>query len=73
MANFFLSNSFVIKKKKRDLLAKGITGIHSKVTGANSYFAQVIFQKNINGSHYMGGKPVQSKEVFLHGSVSKPE
>ena len=63
------SSKLKINKKKRDLLAKGITRIHSKVTGANSYFAQVIFQENINGSHYMGGKPVQSKEVFLHGHI----
>ena len=39
------SSKLKINKKKRDLLAKGITGIHSKVTGANSYFAQVIFNK----------------------------
>ena len=63
------SSKLKINKKKRDLLAKGITRIHSKVTGANSYFAQVIIQENINGSHYMGGKPVQSKEVFLHGHI----
>tara|TARA_Y100001958_G_C21060442_1_gene423415 strand:+ start:378 stop:818 length:441 start_codon:yes stop_codon:yes gene_type:complete len=63
------SSKFKIDKKKRDILAKGITRIHSKVTGANSYFAQVIFKENENDSHYIGGKTVQSKEVFLHGHI----
>tara|TARA_A100000164_G_scaffold297248_1_gene271488 strand:+ start:799 stop:1239 length:441 start_codon:yes stop_codon:yes gene_type:complete len=62
-------SKFKINKNKRDLLARGITKIHSNVTGANSYFAQVIFQKNENNFHYMGGKPINSKEIFLHGHI----
>ena len=32
-----------VQKKK---VAEGITKVHSSETGANNYFAQVIFQKN---------------------------
>ena len=33
-----------IKEKKK--IAKIITSTHSKITGANNFFAQVIFEKN---------------------------
>ena len=43
--------------------------IHSKVTGANTFFAQVIFEQNKRNSHFMGGKLVDTKEIFLNGQI----
>ena len=38
-------------------------------TGANTFFAQVIFQKNQKNAHFMGGKLVKTKEIFLNGQI----
>lgn len=50
-------------------LAQAITQTHSECTGVNSYFAQVIFQETSSGKHFMGGKPVQESQIFLHGQI----
>ena len=34
-------------------------------TGANNYFAQVLFEENKTYSHYMGGKVVKDKNERL--------
>ena len=56
-----------IKEKKK--IAKIITSTHSKITGANNFFAQVIFEKNSIKSHFMGGKKVQTPEIFVNGQI----
>ena len=58
-----------LSPKQKKLIADGITKTHSKFTGANTFFAQVIFQKNDNKSHFVGGKLVQNKEIFLNGQI----
>ena len=50
-------------------IAQAITKTHNECTGANTYFAQVIFQETPNGKHFMGGKPVQDGQLFLHGQI----
>ena len=62
-------SNFILTKKQKKILAEDITNTHSKVTGADTFFAQVIFQKNETNSHFMGGKFVKSKEVFLNGQI----
>ena len=58
-----------LSQKQKNSLAKDISNTHSKFTGANTFFAQVIFQKNIKNSHFMGGKLVKTKEIFLNGQI----
>ena len=58
-----------LSQKQKNLLANDISKIHSKFTGANTFFAQVIFQKNEKKSHFMGGKLVKTKEIFLNGQI----
>ena len=58
-----------LSPKQKKLIADVITKTHSKFTGANTFFAQVIFQKNENSSHFMGGKLVKNKEIFLNGQI----
>ena len=54
-------SNFNLSQKQKKLIANGITITHSKLTGANTFFAQVIFQKNEKKGHYMGGKLVKTK------------
>ena len=62
-------SNFSLSQKQKNLLAREISNIHSKFTGANTFFAQVIFQKNEKKSHFMGGKLVKTKEIFLNGQI----
>ena len=39
-------SNFNLSQKQKNSLAKDISNTHSKFTGANTFFAQVIFQKN---------------------------
>ena len=39
-------SNFKLSLKQKKFIANGITKTHSKFTGANTFFAQVIFQKN---------------------------
>ena len=58
-----------LSKKQKNSIANDITNTHTKFTGANTFFAQVIFQKNQKNSHFMGGKFVKTKEIFLNGQI----
>ena len=62
-------SNFNLSQKQKNLLANDISNIHSKFTGANTFFAQVIFKKNEKNSHFMGGKLVKTKEIFLNGQI----
>ena len=62
-------SNFNFTKKQKKLIANDITIVHSKFTGANTFFAQVIFQKNEKNGHYMGGKLIKTKEIFLNGKI----
>jgi hypothetical protein len=39
------------------------------VTGANKYFAQVMFKETSKGDHFMGGKEVVTPEIFIQGFI----
>ena len=58
-----------LSQKQKNSIANDITNTYSKYTGANTFFAQVIFQKNEKNAHFMGGKLVKTKEIFLNGQI----
>tara|TARA_B000000437_G_C11461085_1_gene230597 strand:- start:8 stop:454 length:447 start_codon:yes stop_codon:yes gene_type:complete len=62
-------SNFNLSQKQKKSIANDISNTHSKFTGANTFFAQVIFQKNEKKSHFMGGKLVKTKEIFLNGQI----
>ena len=62
-------SNFNLSQKQKNSLANDISNVHSKYTGANTFFAQVIFQKNQKNAHFMGGKLVKTKEIFLNGQI----
>ena len=63
------SSNISLSSKKQKELAEGITKIHNVVTGANTYFAQVIFNKTKKNNHFMGGKKVKEPSMFLLGQI----
>ena len=70
MPTYFLNSSNIkLSKLIKKKLANQITKIHNKVTGANKYFAQVIFNDTKKGNHFMGGKIVSKSEIFIYGHI----
>ena len=62
-------SNFNLNFKQQKKLAEGITKVHNVVTGANTYFAQVIFNKTKKNNHFMGGKIVKEPSLFLLGQI----
>ena len=70
MPTYTVTNSnFTLNSKQKTDIAKGITKIHSRVTGANTYFAQVIFNKTKDNNHFISGKRVKEQQIFLLGQI----
>ena len=70
MPTYIVSSSNIrLKKNIKEKLAKQITKIHNQATGANKYFAQVIFNDTKKGNHFMGGKIVSKSEIFIYGHI----
>ena len=62
-------SNFNLSQKQKNSISDDISNTHSKYTGANTFFAQVIFQKNEKNAHFMGNKLVKTKEIFLNGQI----
>ena len=70
MPTYTVTNSnFNLSSKQQKHLAEGITKVHNLVTGANTYFAQVIFNKTKKNNLFMGGKKVKEPSIFLLGQI----
>ena len=70
MPTYTVTNSnFTLTSKQQNNLAEGITKVHNVATGANTYFAQVIFNKTKKNNHFMGGKKVKEPSIFLLGQI----
>ena len=70
MPTYFVNTSNIkFKKNIKEKLAKKITKVHNEATGANKYFAQVIFNDTKKGNHFMGGKIVTKSEIFIYGHI----
>ena len=70
MPTYTVTNSnFNLSSKQQKNLAEGITKVHNVVTGANTYFAQVIFNKTKKDNHFMGGKKIKEPSLFLLGQI----
>ena len=70
MPTYTVTNSNLnLEDSQQKEIAKGITKVHNIVTGANTYFAQVIFNKLKKNNHFMGGKKVKEPSLFLVGQI----
>jgi phenylpyruvate tautomerase PptA (4-oxalocrotonate tautomerase family) len=56
-------------EKVKQQIASGITDAHRNATGAHGFFAQVIFCEIPDGNHFMGGSPLKSDQIFVHGHI----
>jgi 4-oxalocrotonate tautomerase family enzyme len=54
---------------QKTAIARGITRVHSKTTGAPSYFAQVIFSEVDEGNYFVGGSSLSHRQIFVHGQI----
>ena len=64
-----ITSNLELDESKKKSIAEGITKIHSKTTGANTYFAQVIFNETKKNSHFMGGKVIKDEQIYLNGQI----
>ena len=64
-----VSSNLNLNENKKKTIAEGITKIHSKTTGANTYFAQVIFNETKKNSHFLGGKIIKDEQIYLNGQI----
>ena len=58
-----------ITPEQKALCASGITRVHTEVTGAASFFAQVIVHEVPTGNYFLGGRPLAGDQLFLHGQI----
>lgn len=63
------SSNYNISSEQKKIIAREITKTHHEVTGANKYFAQVMFRETPKGNHFMGGREVISPEIFVQGFI----
>ena len=54
---------------QKSRIAGEITRIHYEVTGAPTFFAQVIFEEVNPGNYFMGGVPLAHDQIFVYGRV----
>ncbi|MGN6388766.1 MAG: tautomerase family protein [Burkholderiaceae bacterium] len=59
----------LLDAQQKAAIAREITRIHNAVTGAASFFAQVIFDEVAPGSYFVGGAPLAGEQVFVHGHI----
>ena len=50
-------------------IARNVTRVHSEVTGAQTFFAQVVFHEIGEGDWFMGGVPLAGDQVYLYGHI----
>ena len=58
-----------LSDSKKSTLAAEITRVHKEQTGAQTFFAQVIFKDVPQGNHFVGGAPLTSDHVFVQGQI----
>ena len=54
---------------QKSRVAAEITRVHNEQTGAQTFFAQVIFQDVPEGNHFVGGAPLTNDHIFVHGQI----
>ena len=54
---------------QKSAIAAEITRVHNEQTGAQSFFAQVIFHDIPDGNHFVGGALLANDHIFVHGQI----
>jgi phenylpyruvate tautomerase PptA (4-oxalocrotonate tautomerase family) len=70
MATYSVSYAgFALTTHQKFNLAKTITKIHADVTGAEAYFAQVVFKQLDLHDCFIGGVLLDEPHIFLNGQI----
>ena len=59
----------LLSAEQKQRIAQGITQVHHRVTGAQAFFAQVLFTEVPAGDHFVGGAPLRGDHLFVHGHI----
>lgn len=54
---------------RKGAIARAVTRAHCEVTGAPTYFAQVVFQDVAPGDLFIGGALLEHDHVFVYGRI----
>ena len=54
---------------QRQRIASAITRVHSEATGAQAFFAQVMFVEVHADRWFVGGVPLAGDQIFVHGQI----
>lgn len=58
-----------LSAEQKARVAAEITRIHNEVTGAATFFAQVIINEVPAGNYFIGGKPLREDQIFINGQI----
>lgn len=58
-----------LSEEHKARLAAAITRVHHEVTGAASFFAQVIVNEVPRGCYFVGGRLLRGEQMFLNGQI----
>jgi phenylpyruvate tautomerase PptA (4-oxalocrotonate tautomerase family) len=58
-----------LSAQQKEQLARGITNAHNQFTGAQTFFAQVMFVDVAQDNWFIGGGPIGGSQIFLHGQI----
>lgn len=58
-----------LQPEQKSNIAREITRIHHEVTRAPSFFAQVLFIEVPPGNLFLGGAPLSTDQIFVHGQI----
>ena len=58
-----------LSSSQKSAVAAEITRVHNEQTGAQTFFAQVIFQDVPQGNHFVGGAALAGDHIFVHGQI----
>jgi phenylpyruvate tautomerase PptA (4-oxalocrotonate tautomerase family) len=64
-----LAAAGLLDRDKKGAIAGAITRAHVEITGAPSYFAQVVFEDVLPGNHFIGGVPLAHDHIFVYGRI----
>ena len=56
-------------KEQKQTIAGKVTRTHNEVTGAPTFFAQVIFVDVADGNWFMGGAPLEAEQIYICGHI----
>ncbi|WP_077002741.1 tautomerase family protein [Variovorax sp. KK3] len=61
------STTGTLSSERKAAIARAVTHTHSQVTGANTFFAQVVFQDVQPGDWFLGGARMKGDQIYLCG------